>query len=798
MSASLLALEDRRFIGIKPEPAHAFKDRVDGGLRRSFVIGVLDAQQKGALVAPGKQVVEKCRTCSTNVKHSGRGGGKSRNRHNSSDEAPLTGHSVDVDLHQHVDASLCNSRPVADATIRSWIASITWGGDWALVLALGSCAGAAVYMLLGFEPSTWLIAAILATCVATYLGGRALGTGRIGRVVATGLLGIGLGLAAGKIATLRAGPLASGLPDHPVWIEGWVSEIEEGRSGPRLRLLVHAIAGEQQDSAVAQVRLTHTSRLEVSPGRFVRCWSVLKPPPAPIMAGDYAFDRQAYYEGLDAVGYVQGRCRGGTLGRPADWADAAVLSLASERRMLAQHVRSSAGERAGGFAAALVTGDRSMMEAGDIEALRASGLAHLLAISGLHLGIVGGIVFFLLSKALALIEWLALRVPVQKFAAGGAITATTVYLILSGASISTQRAYIMAVVFFAALIFDRSPLSFRSFAIAMLIVVALHPQSVLSPGFQMSFAATGALIATYEAWRKRRMANLQRAPKGWNIAFTVQSLALTAVVGALATAPFALFHFQRIAATGIVANLMAMPIITFLSAPLAAAAMVATPFGLADPFLRLFGWSLELVLAIAHWNSGLGGQGIVVSKQIPGLALAVMCFSLAIAMTVEGWRTRLLAGASGICIAVVVWQVSARPVLHWSPSGDVFAYDRNDGWQRYRFAKGDGLNPLSFADVDVTEDCRETNCDIGKVALRHSVLPEGGCETGSTVRLVMADDGDGRGSVCPALPAVQSVSWHDVSQAGGRTWIEHRGVLKERPAPKCGNRPWQVCQFDRR
>lgn len=157
------------------------------------------------------------------------------------------------------------------------------------------------------------------------------------------------------------------------------------------------------------------SRLEVSPGRFVRCWAVLRPPPSPTLPGDYDFRRQTYFEQLGAVGYVQGRCRGDVLGAPAAAGDRISLWIAAKRRVLALHVKEVAGERAGGLAAALVTGDRSFVRPEDRDALRDTGLAHLLAISGLHLSIVGGMTYLIFRRTLALIEPLALRVPVKSW-----------------------------------------------------------------------------------------------------------------------------------------------------------------------------------------------------------------------------------------------------------------------------------------------------------------------------------------------------------------------------------------------
>ena len=202
-------------------------------------------------------------------------------------------------------------------------------------------------------------------------------------------------------------------------------------------------------------------------------------------------------------------------------------------------------------AAALASGDRSFLTEADQIALRGAGLAHLLAISGLHMGLVGGLVFLIVWRGLALIEPLALRLSVKKPAACAALIACASYMIISGGSVSTQRAFVMASVFFGAVLLDRAALSQRSVAIAMIILLLLAPWSVLTPGFQMSFAATSVLIATYEGWRQRRQArgHSPRTP----VTFWLKSLIVTSTVTSLATAPYAIYHFERFAGFGVAA-----------------------------------------------------------------------------------------------------------------------------------------------------------------------------------------------------------------------------------------------------
>ncbi|HIG21405.1 MAG TPA: DUF4131 domain-containing protein, partial [Henriciella sp.] len=644
MAFGLRALEDRGLVGIEAEPAHAIENRIDGFLGRARLIGIFDPQQEFSLVATCKQVVEKSCACAANVEHASRGGGKSRYRRHQSDK--LSGSASDQVSGRHEHSERASGKRRADfprgGFAESHVLHLVLNGP--LYFALGLCLGAIVYFTVPFEPPLLVLLALaLAIGGAVFSGLRHAG-GFALRLVLILIMGAVCGAMVSKIHTLiRPVPPVQQMIG-PTMIEGWVSAVEPGEKGVRLRIDVHAIGGIEPERLPSRIRLTHSLSLNVAPGRFIRCWAVLRPPPQPGMPGDYAFNRQAFFDGLDGVGYVQGRCRGGTLGAQRGFMERVRSTVSVMRRSLAIHVRDAAGERTGGFAAALASGDRSFMNQEDVEALRRAGLAHLLAISGLHLGIVGGLVYFSVRRVLSLWEWFALRVPVQKPAAAVALVMTALYLVLSGASISTQRAFIMAAVFFGAILLDRSPLSFRSFAVAMSAVILIQPHSVMTPGFQMSFAATGALIATYLVWREKRQAQPDRT-SGNGFVFTLQSLVVTSIVGAAATAPFALYHFDRVAPGGLWANLLAMPIITFVSAPLAGLALATAPIGLDEPFLRLFGWSLEQVLAVAHWVSNQPGSDFMIKDPMPAGVLFVLSVGLIAFCLVRGLVYRAIAAA---------------------------------------------------------------------------------------------------------------------------------------------------------
>lgn len=647
-----------------------------------------------------------------------------------------------------------------------------------LAFALGLCVGAATYLAIEFEPSWLFVAALFCGSGAFFLVARRFSRGLLLPVLATVLLGCSFGVLLGKSHAAAAPSSFAGTGERPVMVEGWINEITSGASGPRLTLTVHSIAGEPSDALPLRVRVTHRLSLNVHPGQFVRCWSVLRPPPPKNLRDDFDFQRQAYFRGLSAVGYVQGRCRGGSLGRPNGAFRQLSLKIASFRRNLALAVDSRIDNRASGFAAALISGDRSLMPQDQQRALRRSGLAHLLAISGLHLGIVGGLVYFLVRRAWVFIEPLALRVSAQKPAALIALVATGSYLILSGASVSTQRAFIMAAVVFGAVLADRSALSLRTFAIAMIAVLCLQPSEVLSPGFQMSFAASGALIATYEAWRKRQRGRPKRHNR---ISVALGSIVLTSFVASAATTPFAIYHFGRIAPMGLIANVLAMPIVSFVTAPLAALAIIFAPFGMDWP-LELFGQSLDVVLHVAERFSSDATSSIFQAKQMPGVSLAL--FSIAIVCAVIGnGASRWITTFSMMSAGAVFWSVSPQLIYH--SSGDGVAYSLVErGYAGTSIVDGGGLAPLSFIGVG-SSPCDDPTClvIIQDLEIRIS-KPDQACDRQHSYQYVKNEN----------LIDIEILCGASETAANGLSIYRHRnGDISIEETNNCGNRHWNAC-----
>jgi competence protein ComEC len=367
-----------------------------------------------------------------------------------------------------------------------------------------------------------------------------------------------------------------------------------------------------------------------------------------------------------------------------------------------------------------------------------------------------------------------LRVAVQKPAAIAALMASFVYLVISGASVSTQRAFIMSAVVFGAVLADRAALSLRSYAIAMILVVLLQPESVMTPGFQMSFAASGALIATYDAWTRHRSS--QERVLG-PASYTWVSLFMTSLVAGTATAPFAIYHFDRLAGFGLLANLLAMPVITFISAPLAALSLILTPVGLGDMGLRMFGYSLEVVLAIANWCANLLAAAVTLPRAMPAETLVLSSAAIALAMAARG-GARIMLALLVLVPAGAMWFRAPEVIAHWAPSGDLFLREQSGELTRYELEDGDGLAPLRYSNAPAGEACSSSPCDIplrtGKASIR------------------MTPDGSTTVQVTDELDTI-TLTWPDTARAGGITVMSGRSGLYEVAAPACGNRLWRAC-----
>jgi competence protein ComEC len=366
-------------------------------------------------------------------------------------------------------------------------------------------------------------------------------------------------------------------------------------------------------------------------GATVRLRGYLMPPAPAALPGAYDFARAAWFQGIGGTGRV-------TIVRllaPADdrgWR----ARLADSRQRLADHIRSRLPGGAGGIAAALATGDQGGIPEGDAEAMRRSGLAHLLSVSGLHLTAVVGAVMLLTLKLLALSPALALRFRLVLVASAAAALAGIAYTLLTGAEVPTIRSCIAAVLVLLGIALGREALTLRLVAVAALAVLLLWPESLPGASFQMSFAAITAIVALHEHPRLRAL--LARRDEIWpaKLGRFLLGLVLTGLAVEIALIPIALWHFHQAGLYGALANIVAIPLTTFIVMPIEALALLLDLAGLGAPFWWLAGAALDLLLALAHSVSAAPGA----VARLPTLPTAAFALMVAGGLWLALWRTR--------------------------------------------------------------------------------------------------------------------------------------------------------------
>ncbi|MGQ7791901.1 ComEC/Rec2 family competence protein [Faunimonas sp. B44] len=560
--------------------------------------------------------------------------------------------------------------PAAARAIReSWVAELDErrGFHW-LAAAFGT--GAIVYFALPREPSLAAVAA--AAALVSILALSAFHRDRPFRALTLVALLL-LGATAAKIRTDSLGGPAI-TRQAAALVTGRVLQVEERvERRPRILLDRLAIAGRAPGETPARLRLSLPPGRPLPPlGAAIEVRAMLMPVPGPSMPGGYNPRWSAFFDGIGGSGFALGNW---TLLPEPDGPGWRFL-VAKVRRHVVDRIRSLAPGEAGAVAAALLVGERSGLSDATKRNLQDSGLAHVISISGLHMMLVAGTAFFAVRALLALSPALALGRPIRQWAAIVAIGVATAYLAISGGNVATRRAYVMAAILFAAVLAGRPALSMRNLAIAAFVVLALEPESVLEPGFQMSFAAVVALVAGWEAWRDREpgIAGEPLFPGHAALRWLwrgVFGIALTTVIASLATAPYAAYHFERITSFALVANLLAMPVVSILVMPFGLLALLLMPFGL-DPLpLAVMTTGIELMLAVAGWVARLPGASLP-SPPIPAAALIVMTAGF---LWLALWRLRWrLAGVPVAILGLLMVPVfGGRPDVVLSPDGRVAA-----------------------------------------------------------------------------------------------------------------------------
>jgi competence protein ComEC len=539
--------------------------------------------------------------------------------------------------------------------------------------------GAASYLGLKVEPPLWPLLAIAAVAVTAAVAVRRLARNRPASAVAALVAVAACGALGGKMRTdqVAAPVIAQGFGVASV--DGWVTDVANpSANGERLVIAPVRIAGLPPERMPYRLRIVVPTGAVLGPGAAIRVLTLLDPPPGPAAPGAFDFARDAWFEGVGGVGLAMKPPQIITLAEPP-WRLRLAMAVNAWRWSLAEQLHADVARVMGpndhgasGLAAAVTTSHEDWLDNDTRDQLRASGLAHMLAIAGLHMAAVAGFAFFAIRLGVAAWPWLALRAPGKKIAAAGGLIVVALYLILSGAHPPARRAAITASVAFLAILLDRRAISMHSLSIAALLILLAQPEAVAEPGFQMSFCATAALVALAEAWPIRSpaiglpwpLAVLQRV-RDWTIAALMVSF-----VAGTATGPFAIQHFNRLANYGVPANLSADLVASVVMMPALALGVAAESLGLphlfTDPPLFVAGWAARAVVGLARTFALAPGSGLAFPSA-PLIALVISFLGIVFACL---WRGRLRWLGLPLAAAVALWPRGEPPVAWIASDGD--------------------------------------------------------------------------------------------------------------------------------
>lgn len=669
--------------------------------------------------------------------------------------------------------------------------------QWVLWFPVMVGGGVGIYFALPTEPPAWMGGGFaLAAALAALLVG--LRWRLLGWLVLILAVGPAMGFAAAQQRTqaLAAPMLRTAI--GPTDVVGRVVAIDRLETGTRMVLALESVTGltPQQMPARARLRLP-ANRPPPPVGERVRVWAVLSPTAGPVEPGSFDFRRHSYFLGIGAAGYVRGGPDRLGRGGPPSAAD----RMERVREIIADRVGARLNGGAAGIATALLNGEPSAIPESDLVAMRQSGLQHLISISGLHVGLIAGLVFLLVRGGLALIPPVALRHPIKKYAALAGMVAAITYMFLVGAPVPTQRAALMTCIILLAVLVDRNPFSLRVIALAALVVLLIQPDSLTGPSFQMSFAAVTALILVYEALARRRAAHPppDRSPLRRMLTY-IGGLALTSLVAGLATTPYALYHFQQMANYGLLANMIAVPVTGFWVMPCGLAVYLLLPLGWEGPAVMAMGWGVDLILWTAHAVADLPGA----AARLPALPLwTLVAFTLG-ALWLGLWRQpwRWL-GVAGPLVFLLALLLTPRPDLFIAADGDVVAVRARDGGllvssrragrfdsDQWAARDGSGLTPRAWGKAGQPADgidCADGVCLYSAKGRRvllswHSTTP---CPPALDVVITLKQ---GRAD-CPAPLHIGE----EMLRAHGAhsLYLAEEGIRVDRAIAVAEGRPWQ-------
>jgi competence protein ComEC len=561
------------------------------------------------------------------------------------------------------------------AKLQSWVRAEAGAGRLLPWIPVAFGAGIAFYFAADHEPVAWVTAVTAGgLCTAAFL---------LRRQKVFPLAVMIAAMAAGfATATLKTARVAHGVLARPIYsvsLKGFVETRDVRERTDRFVLRVVRMDSPRAQAKLERVRLSVKKGTAPPVGSFVELKARLQPPLAPLRPGSYDFGRDMYFSGIGASGFAMGAIK--TLDPPVN----GVLSLRYAafmqglRDAIDARIRMVLGGDNRAIATALLTGRRDAISAPVNDAMFISGLGHVLSISGYHMAVVAGVVFFAVRALLALIPALTVTFPIKKWSAAAALAAAAFYLLLSGAEVATQRSFFMTAVVLIAIMVDRRAVTFRTLAVAAMIVLSIAPEALVHPSFQMSFAATLGLVALVQIGMPALFASPDNSATAraalWG-GREIAMLALASLIAGLATTPYAAFHFHRVTPYGVVANLAAMPVVSALVMPAGLLGLVAMPFGFDGVFWRIMEFGIEWMIVVAQWVAALPGAIGRMAAFGTGPLIAATAGIILLGLL----RTPLRCSGAGAIALAVVWALSVpQPDILISGDGHSVGVRGRDG-----------------------------------------------------------------------------------------------------------------------
>lgn len=556
------------------------------------------------------------------------------------------------------------------------------------------------------------------------------------------------------------------------------------------RVIVSAITavGDARAVAVRRARLIVKGGPQLAPGDVIEGPIRFASVPGPVYPGGFDTQFHAFFDGIGAYGNSTQPPRIVTVGEN----NSPLRIVDSIRSGIAARIDADLAQPAAGIARAIINGDQSAVTDEAREVMSTAGIAHVLSVSGLHLTIVAGGVFWVLRLVLSAMGGVVERLPVKRLAALGGMAAALFYFSISGGNVAALRSTLMILLVFGAVLAGRRALTMRNVAFAALIIVLTDPASVFRPSFQLSFAAVVALVGAYENFRSDRARDAGLVAHGWAYA---KGVVLTSVVAGAATLLFSAYHFQQTSPLGVLGNLATLPLVGFIMMPAAVLAVIAMPFGGEGPFLAAMGWSIDAMLwvagYVAQWSTGLRA-----SPLLTPLALVIGLAALGwFAFLRDRWR---LLGPAVAIPAVIFFAFDRPPDVLIADTTQSMAIRGSTGLEL-----ADG-RPQSFA-LDVWRETYAEPIEAEIAKSCDSVACIGESSAGFSWALV--DDAAGFSDECGRADLIvtrlTAPSWcrakalidADDLEAHGVHWLrwDYRAAdFESRSAIGALNRPWRV------